>query len=89
MINLKPQLPSVQIINAICQFKYPLWGCISENKYKYFGLISATLWSGFTMHLSDTNSIAQICKYIPVVLLNFDEFLQKNLLDKQDSKQTI
>ena len=56
--------PSIGVLqkNIIYQFKCPLGGCISENKYIYIGLTSTTLSRRFTMHPSDTSSIAQHLK---------------------------
>ena len=54
--------PSIRVLQKTnLRYQCPLGDCISENNNIYVGLTSATQ-SRFSMHLSDTSSIAQHLK---------------------------
>ena len=58
--NSSPSIGVLQKTNVIYKFKCPLGDCISDNNNISVGL--TTLSRRFTMHLSDTSSIAQHLK---------------------------
>ena len=67
----------LQKTNIVYQFKCTLGDCISDNNSIHIGLTSTTLSRQLTMYQSDTSSIAQHQKNIPVQKLSFRKFLLK------------
>ena len=57
--------------------KSPLGDCIYENNNIYISLTSTNQSRRLTMHLYDTNSIAQHLNNIPAQKLSFGKFLPK------------
>ena len=72
--NSSPSIGVLQKTNVIYKFKCPLGDCISDDNNTYVGLTSTTLPRRFTMHLSDTSSIAQHLKNIHSQQHNYEKF---------------
>ena len=86
-----PSIGVLQKNNVIYKFKCPLGDCISDNNNIYVGLTSTTLSRRFTMHLSDTSSIAQHLKKHSCPTTQLRKILTDNttILEHQNNKQKL
>ena len=89
--NSSPSIGVLQKTNVIYKFKCPLGDCISDNNNIYVGLTSTTLSRRLTMHLSDTNSIAQHLKKHSCPTTQLRKILTDNttILEHQNNKQKL
>ena len=89
--NSSPSIGVLQKTNVIYQFKCPLEDCISDNNNIYVGSTSTTLSRRFTIHLSDTSSIAQHFKKHSCPTTHLRKILTDNttILEHQNNKQKL
>ena len=91
--NSSPSIGVLQKTNVIYKFKCSLGDCISDNNNNniYVGLTSTTLSTRLTMHLSDTNSIAQHLKNHSCPTTQLRKILTDNttILEHQNNKQNL